>query len=101
MWMQVTSCLYKSSPSFGAVNDCKLESRTGSSGSNSHVLATIEWKKKIYEKLIIFNMYLDDKLVKQNIHYRNGDRAGDLIKTKRNRFVNSSNISTFKFKKNV
>jgi len=99
MWMQVQSCKYNSNKSFGAYEDCRLISSTGSSSSNSHQLADIEWSKKTYDELICFNLYVDEKLIKQNIHYNIKGKAGALIKTKSNRFVNSSNISTFKFKK--
>ena len=91
IWIAVTSCKYKNSPSFGAVNDCKMEVRTGSSSSNSHELGTIEVAKKVYDEMIVFNLYLDGKLIKQNVHLNNKDRAGDKVAMLLKNFVNSEN----------
>jgi len=100
-WMTVTSCKYKSNKSFGASDDCKLESYTGSSVNNSSLLATIEWSKKVYDKIMVFNLYIDGELIKQNIHIRNKKNmkvAGDLLETRKKNFINSSNEEKYSVK---
>ena len=95
IWVAVTSCKYKSNKSFGAFEDCKMQIKSGSSSSNSHDLGTIEVKKKMYEDHVIFNLYLDGVLVKQNIHQRNEYRAGSLIEQITADFVYSKNYESY------
>jgi hypothetical protein len=91
IWNEVTSCRYKNSPSWGGFNDVKQTTYTGSSTSNSQELATIEISRKFYTNFVVFNYYIDKKLYKQNINFRNGDKAGKFIQQRKSNFLNSSN----------
>ena len=91
IWNDVTSCGYSKSPSWGGKNDVKQTTYTGSSPSNSKELATIEISRKFYDKFVAFNYYIDGKLYKQNINFRNKDRAGEFIQQRKSNFLNSSN----------
>jgi hypothetical protein len=89
IWNEVTSCRYKTSKSFGAYDDCKIVTYTGSSSQNSTELCTIEYRRKIYRTRVVFNMYIDGKLFKQNVHIKKDGRAGGFIETRYDNFVNS------------
>tara|TARA_R110002153_G_scaffold189041_4_gene341896 strand:+ start:7415 stop:7750 length:336 start_codon:yes stop_codon:yes gene_type:complete len=98
IWNEVTSCTYKKSPSWGAINDCRTQTYTGSSASNSYILADVEISKKTYKNFIAFNFYIDGRLLKQNVHLINKGRAGSLIAStdwfKSLDFLNSENEHT-------
>ncbi|CAB4151908.1 hypothetical protein UFOVP597_40 [uncultured Caudovirales phage] len=93
IWNEVTSCKYKSSKSFGAFNDCKIKTYTGSSSSNSELLCDFEIMKKVYEEIIVFNAYFDSELMSQTIFHRkkNSETAGEFIEKIKQNFVNRSN----------
>lgn len=98
IWNKVTSCKYQGSKSFGAYNDCKVETYTGSSSKNSEKLCTVEIKKKVYDDFVIFNIYLDEQLMKQNIHAKNKKSGGaaEFIEQRTGSFINSNNVNTYK-----
>lgn len=91
IWNNVTSCGYKKSPSWGGKNDVRQTTYTGSSSSNSTKLASIDISRKFYIDFVVFNFYLDEKLVKQNINVRNDNRAGEFIEQRSRNFLNSKN----------
>jgi len=91
IWNEVTSCGYSKSPSWGGKDNVKQVTRTGSSSSNSEELALIEISRKFYERFVVFNFYLDSKLVKQNINARNDNRAGEFIEQRSRNFFYSMN----------
>lgn len=95
IWNDVTSCGYSKSPSWGGKNNVKQVTYTGSSPSNSQELATIEISRKFYENIVVFNFYLDSKLVKQNINLRNKDKAGIFIEQRKKNFINHSNVDEY------
>jgi hypothetical protein len=101
IWNDVTSCRYKKSPSWGAFDDCKTETYTGSSSSNSELLAEVEVSRKFYDRIVVFNFYIDSKLLKQNINLRNGDKAGKFLEQRKRAFVNSDNQHTHPINKKV
>lgn len=91
IWNDVTSCGYAKSPSWGGKNNVRTTTYTGSSHSNSTELATVEISRKFYDNIVVFNFYLDGKLIKQNINLINKDKAGLFIEQKKKNFVNGSN----------
>jgi hypothetical protein len=91
IWNEVTSCSYKSSPSWGGNNDVKQTTYVGSSASNSQELATMEVSKRIYDKFVVFNYYIDQKLITQAIFTNNQDRAGSFLGKRSKNFMNSTN----------
>jgi hypothetical protein len=95
IWNKVTSCKYQSDKSFGAHNDCSIETFTGSSSSNSHLLCKFEIRKKIYDKIIVFNAYIDLELIKQTIFENNKDKAGNYIERRSSDFVNQLNVNEY------
>jgi hypothetical protein len=95
IWNDVTSCGYAKSPSWGGKNDVKQVTYTGSYASNSEKLATVEISRKFYKNIVVFNFYLDEKLVKQNINLRNKDKAGIFIEQKIKNFVNRTNADEY------
>lgn len=99
IWNAVTSCTYKKAPSWGAYDDCRTTTFTGSSASNSHELAVVEISRKMYDNFIAFNFYVDGKLLKQNIHRRNSLKAGDLLRTTKSNFLNFQNQNTHNLNK--
>jgi len=95
IWNEVTSCGYSKSPSWGGKNNVKTVTCTGSSRSNSERLATVEVSRKFYENIVVFNFYLDGKLMVQNINLRNKDKAGSFIEKRKKNFINSSNVEQY------
>ena len=95
IWNDVTSCGYSKSPSWGGKNNVKSVTYTGSSASNSQELATVEISRKFYRDIVVFNFYLDSKLVKQNINLRNKDKAGIFIEQRKKNFINGSNADEY------
>lgn len=91
IWNEVTSCKYKSNKSWGGSDDVKTRTLTGSSPSNSHELAIVEVSRKFYDNFVVFNFYLDEKLMKQNINRINGSVAGEFIEQRKRNFLNSGN----------
>jgi len=95
IWNDVTSCGYSKSPSWGGKNDVKTVTYTGSSPSNSEELAKVEISRKFYDDIVVFNFYLDGKLMKQNINLRNKKVAGDFVEQRKKDFINSSNVENY------
>jgi len=91
IWNDVTSCGYSKSPSWGGKNNVKQTTYTGSSPSNSQELASIEISRKFYINFVAFNYYVDGKLYKQNINFRNKDKAGEFIQQRKSNFLNNMN----------
>ena len=102
IWCKVRSCKYQSDKSYGAYEDTLTEIYTGSSASNSSLLGSVEVTKKLYNdaSLVVFNLYLDGVLMKQNVHImtnRTTGSAGRLLMQISNEtrglvFLNSKNL---------
>lgn len=66
IWLDVTSCIYKSSKSYGIKNDGKTEIYVGTGAKNSHHFGTIRiTHHDLGEKEKSFRLYLDDCLIKE------------------------------------
>lgn len=73
IWMDVTSCIYKSSKSYGIKNDGLTKVFVGSSASNSHLLAAIKiTHRDMGEKGKSFQLYVDGQIIKEGI-VKNGE----------------------------
>ena len=95
IWNEVTSCGYKKPPSWGGKNDVRTQTLTGSSPTNSELLADVEISRKFYTDIVVFNFYLDSKLMKQNINLRNKEVAGVFIEQRKKDFINTSNADEY------
>lgn len=68
IWMDVTSCIYKSSKSYGVKNDGHTEIYVGSGSRNSHHFATINMTHRdLGERGKSFRLYVDGNLIKEGI----------------------------------
>jgi hypothetical protein len=94
IWNDVTSCRYNSNKSWGGHNDVSTTTYTGSSPSNSEKLAVVDVSRKFYNDFVVFNFYVDKKLIKQNINRRNKDKAGEFLEQRKSNFLNYSNQDT-------
>lgn len=94
IWNEVQACRYKNAPSWGGYDDVSTTTFTGSSSSNSTQLLEYSVSRKFYDNFVVFNAYIDGKLIKQNVHRRNGDRAGEFLYQTKSRFLNKSNQYT-------
>lgn len=91
IWNEVQSCKYNSSKSWGGFDDVSTTTYTGSSSSNSTELLEYSVSRRFYENFVVFNAYIDGKLIKQNVHLRNGEKAGQFLYQTKSDFVNSKN----------
>lgn len=93
IWNDVTSCKYNSNKSWGGHDNVKTVTYTGSSAKNSKELSVVEISRKFYERFVVFNFYLDKKLIKQNINRlsKSGSTAGDWIEQRTRNFLNGGN----------
>ena len=91
IWNDVTACNYKSSKSYGNINDAETTISVGSSSKNSHVLVTHFTTRRFKEEykglksvcVFKFGIRIDNKetLLSEKIFKDNKGRAGELLKT--------------------
>lgn len=68
IWMNITSCIYKASKSYGVKNDGLTQVFVGSSAANSHHFADIRITHREHgEGRRSFRLYLDGQVVKEGI----------------------------------
>ena len=68
IWMQVRSCIYKSSKSYGIRQNGLTEVFVGSSAQNSHAFADIEITHRDMGELgKSFRLYVDGQIIKESI----------------------------------
>jgi len=68
IWLNVTSCIYKSSKSYGVKNDGKTEIYVGTSAKNSHHFGTIRLTHRdLGNGIKSFRLYVDDNLIKEGV----------------------------------
>lgn len=68
IWLKITSCIYKSSKSYGVKQDGLTKIYVGTSSQNSHFFGAIRiTHRDLGEKGWSFRLYLDDQLIREGI----------------------------------
>lgn len=68
IWMDITSCIYKNSKSYGIRQDGQTNVLVGTSARNSHAFATIRITHRDMGELgKSFRLYIDDEVIKEGI----------------------------------
>lgn len=75
IWMDITSCIYKSSKSYGVRNDGLTQIFVGSSAANSYHFADVKiTHRDLGEGRRSFRLYVDGEVVKEGL-VQNGELA--------------------------
>ena len=64
IWVDVQACIYKSSKSYGAINQNAQTIKVGDGNKNSHVIANICTKKKVLNGITRFEFSVDGNILK-------------------------------------
>ena len=81
IWVEIESCAYQSSKSYGIKNTGSQVFKVGSSASNSHKFVSTATTRREDGDKIIFTFSVDGMILKRMIFKNNKGRAGELIET--------------------
>lgn len=66
IWLDVTSCIYKSSKSYGVKQDGNINIYVGTGAKNSHHFGKIRLThRNLGEGVRSYHLYLDDEIIKE------------------------------------
>jgi hypothetical protein len=87
IWHDVTACIYKNAPSFGAKDTSEINHLVGSGPKNSQELSTTLITRRFehhekYGDIVIFRHSVDGVIIKEAIFEDKNGRAGKHIKTR-------------------